>query len=218
LLCRVTRTLTLGQLEAALAIIHDIASERRSALQARIKNFLKLGFPAGVAAGRGKAAAFDAESVMQMVFAFELVQCGLPPSTIVSVINANWRSMLPAIIFAGTPSQHRPSGKGRWPDQKLFFCVAPEAMHDLTGKSDDVDAYKGSVEVLHLNELQKRLYNSTEVRSVGSFARSIVLNVPFKVLSTMVILKGVKSEMEYSGLIEDLTISLHRHHDLHPQA
>lgn len=212
------RTMTLGQVEATLAIIHDIASDRRSALQARIKNFLKLGFPADVAAGRGRAAAFDTESVMQMIFAFELVQCGLAPSTIVSIISANWRNMLPAIIFAGTPSQYRTGGDEHWPDQKLFFCIAPEALHELTGKSDDLAAYRGSVEVLHLTELQERLYNSTEVRPVGSFARSIVLNVPFKVLTAMLILKGVKHDMIYTGIIDDLNNALQRHYDQHPQA
>lgn len=176
-----------------------------------------MGFPSGVAAGRGRAAAYDSESIMQMVFAFELVQCGLNPSTIVSIVKMNWDIMLPAIVRAATPNQLVSPGRFVWPDAKIFFCVRPEALYELTDRSVDDAEYRGSVEVLHLNDLQDRLYNSEAPTQVGSFARSIVLNVPFRVLSCLVVLKAIDPAMEYSGVVADLETALALY-DLDPEA
>ncbi len=82
--------LSLGELEAALASLHDVAPDRRHAFQARIKHLQKLGFPPGTNTGKGKRAAYDLEAIAKLVGAFELMQFGLMPTAAARLIETNW--------------------------------------------------------------------------------------------------------------------------------
>jgi hypothetical protein len=77
--------LTFGGLEAILARVHDIASDKRIAFQGRIKAYLRLGLLHDVRQGRGKAAIFRVEHLLQIATAVEFTRLGLTPERSVQV-------------------------------------------------------------------------------------------------------------------------------------
>lgn len=81
--------LTFGELEARLARLHEISSEKRTQFQARLRNFQRLGIPAGVGAGRGKAAYYTPGQVFEMALALELTQLGLLPERVQQIFSTN---------------------------------------------------------------------------------------------------------------------------------
>jgi hypothetical protein len=78
--------LRFGDLEAALAALNGIPSHNRTAFQARLKNFHRLGFPEGIGQGRGKAVIYGARELVLMALAVELTQLGLTPERVIEVI------------------------------------------------------------------------------------------------------------------------------------
>lgn len=68
-----------GVVEAALAHVHTIREDARSAFSARLKHFQRLGFPPGINTGRGRAASYDIGHLLLLMLALELVQLGIPP-------------------------------------------------------------------------------------------------------------------------------------------
>lgn len=73
-----------GGVEALLADVHGIASDRRTAFQARLKNFLRLGLLDDVKAGRGKAAKYEIHHILTLAVALEFAQLGMTPERIVT--------------------------------------------------------------------------------------------------------------------------------------
>jgi hypothetical protein len=61
---------------------HYIAASSLSALQSRIKDFQRRGFPEGLNTGKGRAASYEAKHVLQLAFAFELLELGMTPDRI----------------------------------------------------------------------------------------------------------------------------------------
>lgn len=81
--------LTFGELEARLSRLHEISSEKRTQFQARLRNFQRLGIPAGVGSGRGKVVHYGVGQVFEMALAIELTQLGLLPERIQQIFFAN---------------------------------------------------------------------------------------------------------------------------------
>jgi hypothetical protein len=79
-------TIRFGELEAVLADINGIPSYQRTAFQARLKNFHRLGFPEGIGKGRGKAVVYGPRELVLMALAVELTQLGLTPERVIEVI------------------------------------------------------------------------------------------------------------------------------------
>lgn len=63
----------------ALARVNLIREDARPAFDARLKHFQRLEFPPGTNTGRGRAAVYDIGHLLQLAFALELVQLGVPP-------------------------------------------------------------------------------------------------------------------------------------------
>ncbi|MCL6729882.1 hypothetical protein [Sphingomonas hankyongi] len=82
-------TLNFGEMEARLSILHEIASEKRTQFQARLRNFQRLGIPANVSTGRGKSVHYSPGQVVEMALALELTQLGLLPERVVQVFQLN---------------------------------------------------------------------------------------------------------------------------------
>jgi hypothetical protein len=79
-----------GMLEAVLANVHDIADAKRTAFQARLKNFHRLKFPVGFKMQKGKAGSYAAGDIMMMALAVELTQLGLSPEAVTRTLTLNW--------------------------------------------------------------------------------------------------------------------------------
>lgn len=92
--------LTFGEMEARLARLHEIASDKRTQFQARLRNFQRLGIPAGVGAGRGKSVHYSPGQVVQMALALELTQLGLLPERVVQVFHLNKLPIAQSVAMA----------------------------------------------------------------------------------------------------------------------
>lgn len=93
-------TLNFGELEARLSRLHEIASEKRTQFQARLRNFQRLGIPANVSTGRGKSVHYSPGQVVEMALALELTQLGLLPERVVQVFQLNKFPIAQAIAMA----------------------------------------------------------------------------------------------------------------------
>lgn len=80
------RTWKFSEVAAALAEINDIANVRRTAFDARLKNFHRLGFPADYETTKGKAAQYNAAQIYSIALAIELTQLGLSPERVITVL------------------------------------------------------------------------------------------------------------------------------------
>lgn len=150
---------TFGQVDALLAGLHDIASERRTQFQARLRNFQRLGIPEGVSAGRGKAALYKPPAVVELALALELAQLGLLPERIIEVYWSNKYSVLMALrdatqILLGHPAL--PSDDDGTPTP-VFIFFDPTALAPLVkgfGEREDQAAatlYYGGIQLIHAN-------------------------------------------------------------------
>jgi hypothetical protein len=77
----VVTTLSMGfaQAEAVLAEVNSIRSDKRTAFQARLKNFQRLGLLQDVREGRGKAGRYEAHHLLLLGLAVELAQLSFGP-------------------------------------------------------------------------------------------------------------------------------------------
>lgn len=114
-----------AEVESALAEINEIAGVRRTAFQARIKNFHRLGFPPDLETIKGKAALYDAGQVYSLALAVELTQFGLNPERIISVLVS---SSFPTTMAARMACGSRPPS-----DESLlvYLYFDPSALDPL---------------------------------------------------------------------------------------
>ena len=89
-----------GKLQSGLARSHRIASSKRPAMNARIKNLHRLGFPRNFASSRGKMSLYACGDIVLVALAIELAQLGIAPDMSVRLIDKNQNSILPAIRVA----------------------------------------------------------------------------------------------------------------------
>lgn len=102
--------LNFGALEALLALVHGIADTKRTAFQARLKNFHRLQFPSGFATHKGKASSYGIGHAVEMALAVEMTQLGMPPDRIVRVLDANRYPTFMAVRMAAESLAQTPIG------------------------------------------------------------------------------------------------------------
>lgn len=91
-------SLTFGQVEAILATMEGVHDDRRGALQSRLKQWQKMGFPEGVNVGRGVRATYGADQLFQLVYMVELLRVGLTPDRAIETVTAAWDTIRSGII------------------------------------------------------------------------------------------------------------------------
>ena len=111
---------TFAQLSAKLAAIHNIASHKRIAFEARLRNLIHLGLIERQTAegGRGKALTYTPHEVTRFVVGVEMIQAGITPDCVVEAINGHWDTIWEAFM-----TQH-PTG--------VFLTFAYRALASLT--------------------------------------------------------------------------------------
>jgi hypothetical protein len=72
-----------------LAHWHQIADDKRTAFQARLKNFHKLNYPPDRSSSKGKPSLYDEGLALQMALALEVTQLGIPPDLAVKMLTEN---------------------------------------------------------------------------------------------------------------------------------
>lgn len=119
-----------GALEARLAELHGIHSNKRTNFQARLKNLHRHGYPAGVGGRAGKATLYDEGQIAQMIVAVELMQAGLLPERLVETYNSNEQTIVRAI---GEAARGLIDAEGQ-PEQKVtpvYVFFDPQTLSPL---------------------------------------------------------------------------------------
>src|ERR1044072_1165555 len=99
-----------GVVEHLLAKSSGIASHKRSQFQGRLRNFQRFGIPRGVAAGKGKAAAYGPGEIAQLALAIELTDLCLLPERVAEVFECGTYPLLMAVRFAADNLVRHPTG------------------------------------------------------------------------------------------------------------
>lgn len=115
-----TFSMGFAQVDAVLAEVNWIASDKRTAFQARLKNFQRLGLLEDIREGRGKAAAYDAHHVLLLGLAVEFAQLGFAPDMTVSILKRNMAHIVRAI--ASIPRDEKEAES--WSPQLVYFDPA----------------------------------------------------------------------------------------------
>lgn len=124
-----------SEIEAVLALLHDIASEKRSAFVGRLKYLQKQGFLPNANTGRGKAASYQAEDAMLLGLALQLCEFGLSPDKAVNVIKRSFGYIAEGVLQATAPNPYEAKSP--------LLCFPP------TSNLEDLHASKESDYGLH---------------------------------------------------------------------
>jgi hypothetical protein len=157
---------TFGELESMLSHIHEIDDTRRTAFQARLKNFHRLHYPLGFKSEKGKTSYYSPSDFFQMALALELTQLGLPPDRTVNVLVRGMFATCMAVRMAASSLIRAPKGAytdADAPEQPLpvFVFFDPAALSTLMSGYDyriapDLDAatnsyFYGGIDVVRDN-------------------------------------------------------------------
>ena len=120
-----------------MAAVHGIDQTKRTAFQARLKNFHRLRYPIGFNAVKGKAAAYSPLQIIDMALALEMTQLGLPPERATWVLSANRWPTLMAVAMASEELARHPIGfdpEKRLADEpfSMFVYFDPASLSPLT--------------------------------------------------------------------------------------
>ena len=120
-------------LEGQLANAHKIASSKRTAFAARLKNFHRLGFPTDLNSSKGRRSLYSPGQVVEMAIAVELTQLGLTPERVVRVLTLDPLPLFTAVRMAASclilADQEQDEEKGFMP---MYLYFDPATLADLT--------------------------------------------------------------------------------------
>lgn len=120
-----------AEIEAGLAIIHDIASEKRTAFVGRLKYLQKQGFLPNANTGRGKAASYQAEDAMLLGLALQLCEFGLSPDKAVNVIKRSMGYIAEGVLQATVPNPYEARSR--------LLCFSPTSNLEELHASQESD-------------------------------------------------------------------------------
>ncbi len=125
---------TFGQVEAILALLNQIAVDKRAAFVSRLKHLQKNKLPLrDERPGRGKAASYSFQQVMHLAIGVELIQAGLSPKAAADLIIGNWGVLRLAVGTAawGELQVERKRHAAGDPQQQEAAPEAPEANDEI---------------------------------------------------------------------------------------
>ncbi len=131
--------------------LHDLPSTRKAATTARIKNFLKLDFPAVTAVGTGDRADYTPSHTIQLLIGFELLRFRMPPNVIVAVVNKDWPKIAGAFGDAARALRRQRAGDAPGGEHPLL-SIDSRALHE-TGKTVTEKNLKSSVAIVRSTDL-----------------------------------------------------------------
>ncbi len=178
-LCLCPTEMSFGEVEAALAEVHHIASSKRTAFQARLKNFLRIGIPTYAASGRGRRGQYGAFELATMALAVELSQLGLAPAHATRLLDFHWPTVCAAFLRATGNSPYDTRGKRReliyeGDFVRSFLLFDPAALWPLMeeARMEGADDIAAAFELLELADVED-LHRLTS----GSQFRGALINV-----------------------------------------
>ena len=159
-----------GEVDAILASANAIESSRRTAFQARLKHFLKLGALPNVKQGRGKAASYSVGDVITMAAICDLTRFGIAPESAVAIIE-NSEFILVMATYRSLDMLEINSDE--YLDNKEFDSIMlyfyPNALSILAGTPQMASLFWGGADFLSTNGLDKTKDGQTRQVSVMNF-------------------------------------------------
>ncbi len=151
-----------GDVEAALAAIHDIPEAGMGAFKGRLIHFQRIGLGPGNP-GRGKKIEYTLEDVLTWAFCLELSEFGVDPKQIQAIYQ--WSSLAINIGLYG---------KSEGDD--VFFIVTPNIMsHALNGTAHEAPISNLAVSADQVHE-QMIVVRASKV-DVAKIGRAMVINL-----------------------------------------
>lgn len=181
-------------IEAALAAMHSIADERRSAFSNRLRHLQKNGFPPGTNPGRGKAVVYNVRHAVQMAVILEMNQVGLNPERAMNLAKENMSRIQAATYLAATEMR---SGD----EEAILLVFDPVTLADLRDKND-WDETSASFDVKSLSEFRASLEDGTNLRS----RRYALINVT-EVVSALSHQLSLMSKYNEFAIMEEIQAS-----------
>lgn len=86
-----------GEVDAILSSLYEVKSAKRTAFQARLKHFLKLGALPNVKLGRGKAATYRAGDLITLAVLCDLSKSGINPERAIYLVQFDETSLVSAV-------------------------------------------------------------------------------------------------------------------------
>lgn len=170
--------LAYADIERVLARLNRIADDKRTAFKARLKHLQRLGFPTGANTGTGKRAVYDADMLFQLVMAVELIQCGLPPKLIVTVLKDNWRATQHGLLFAMVSDELFERLPPYLESSDLAWIIQPEALRELSTEGVGEFDFKEAVSIKPVSDLSDYFVKQREWGIVvGDGHRHIVVHL-----------------------------------------
>lgn len=188
-----------GEVEAVLAAVHHIAAAKRTAFQARLKNFHRLGFPTDLKGGRGKAAKYKAHHMFLMAVALELSQLGVAPDRAVKTLNENIGVITRAIRH--TLRREGDEYPEEWSPMVLYFN--PNALAELADERSNLPVGPMPFwfeEVSHFSRELNRWFNRGEVSRLSMISvTGLLVNIEAHIGATQAFLNDLLNWAEREG-------------------
>ncbi len=147
-------TFTYGQVEAALASMHNVNEKSAGAFHARINRFQKLGI-VPVSPGKGQKIAYDARLIIIWAFALELSQFRITPEFIKRIVSISGQDIIDSLYNTTVHG-----------DQIYYIDTSILSEH----LNNAVDKYK-SFGIVSADEMAGR------VSGDGAFTRLLLVNL-----------------------------------------
>lgn len=81
-----------------LVNFHDVNPDERDGYVQRLRSITRLGFPAGLSAGKGHPARYNANQFFQLLAVTELYRCHVPPLQAVKLVETSWEAIKASIL------------------------------------------------------------------------------------------------------------------------
>lgn len=168
---------TYAQVVSVLAKLNRVPEKNMGAFRARLRNLQSKSFPPGTNTGKGRAATYTSENLLQMAVATELMQVGFRPDRIVKIVTSNWTEIRLGFLMALTTDD----ALDRWTPPLLtndyVLALAPEGLRELSDVGEREYDYHESVEVFPFETIVTEMPLLDATPSVGESHRKVILRL-----------------------------------------
>ena len=159
-----------GEVDAMLASVNELDSSRRTAFQARLKHFLRLGALPNVKQGRGKASSYSAGDVITMATLCDLTRFGITPESAVAIVE-NGEFIFISATYRSLPMLEI-SEDEYWNNSEsdpIFLFFGPNALSVLSENKQTVGLYWGGFSFISSDVIDTTRGGQTRQLSLMNF-------------------------------------------------